>query len=104
MAKTFKGATGKKREPTDEEIEAFESGGPGTDQPEEKPDNSVKAGKAANDAPEPTKRLSLDLPQSVHRRFRTACSAADTKMAREIMNFIERRTRQLEEKAGISRK
>jgi hypothetical protein len=45
---------------------------------------------------EPTRRLSIDLPASLHRRFKTACSKADKKMLREVMDFIERRTVELE--------
>lgn len=55
-------------------------------------------------AVEPTKRLSIDLPASVHTRFKTACSATGTKMVGELLAFIEQRTRELEEEAGISRK
>jgi hypothetical protein len=50
---------------------------------------------------EPTKRLSLDLPQSLHRRFKTACSATDRKMVAEIEALIARRVVELEEEAGI---
>src|SRR5512134_914946 len=52
---------------------------------------------------EPTKRLSLDLPESKHRRFKTACSATGHKMVQEIEAFIDARTRELEVEAGISR-
>jgi len=53
---------------------------------------------------EPTKRLSIDLPASVHMRFKTACSATGRKMVSEIQEFIEHRTAELEDEAGISRK
>jgi len=53
---------------------------------------------------EPTKRLSLDLPASLHTRFKTACSATDRKMVGELQVFIEQRTQELEEDAGITRK
>jgi hypothetical protein len=46
---------------------------------------------------EPTKRLSVDMPKSLHRRFRMACIEADRKMAAEVLAFIERRTAELEE-------
>lgn len=45
----------------------------------------------------PIKRLSLDLPAELHRRFKTACSATDRKMAAELIAFIERRTMELEQ-------
>ncbi len=46
--------------------------------------------------PEPTTRVSIDLPRSMHKRFKIACEMADTKMAAELMAFIERRTAELE--------
>jgi hypothetical protein len=46
--------------------------------------------------PEPTRRLSIDLPESLHRRFKTACSKTDKKMLAEVTNFIKRRTAELE--------
>jgi hypothetical protein len=97
-AKTFSTAPKPKR-PTDEEIAAFEKGGAGHD-------NGVSAGGRARQAPpeEPTKRLSLDLPESKHRRFKAACSATGHKMVQEIEAFIDTRTRELEAEAGISRK
>jgi hypothetical protein len=45
---------------------------------------------------EPTRRLSIDLPKSLHRRFKTACSKRDKKMVIEVSKFIERRTAELE--------
>jgi hypothetical protein len=45
---------------------------------------------------EPTRRLSIDIEASLHRRFKTACSKADLKMKVEVMQFIERRTAELE--------
>lgn len=48
----------------------------------------------AND--EPTARLSVDLPRSMHKRFKIACAAAETTMVKELMSFIEARTRELE--------
>jgi predicted DNA-binding protein len=53
---------------------------------------------------ERSKRLSLDLPESVHIRFKTACSATGRKMVSEIHEFIERRIGELESEGGISRK
>jgi hypothetical protein len=46
---------------------------------------------------ETTRRLSIDLPESWHRRFKTACSRTDKKMLAEVTEFIKRRTMQLEE-------
>lgn len=96
--KTFSAAP-KPKQPTDDQILAFERGGAGHD--------TTKASKpvakaAATD--EPTKRLSLDLPASLHTRFKTACSATDRKMVGELQAYIEARTQELEDKAGITRK
>lgn len=45
---------------------------------------------------EPTRRLSIDLPESWHRRFKTACTKTDKKMIDEVTAFIKRRTVELE--------
>jgi hypothetical protein len=42
------------------------------------------------------RRLSIDLPESWHRRFKTACAKTDKKMIDEVTNFIKRRTVELE--------
>jgi hypothetical protein len=98
-AKTFSTAP-KPKQLTDEEIAAFEKGGAGHDN-----GVPVAGGRARNTLPEePTKRLSLDLPESKHRRFKAACSATGHKMVQEIEAFIDARTRELEAEAGISRK
>jgi hypothetical protein len=83
-----------------EEIDAFERNGAGHDR------QIVPAVAAPNETriTEPTKRLSLDLPASVHTRFKTACSATGRKMVGEIQDFIERRIAELEAEAGIIRK
>ncbi|WP_238318851.1 hypothetical protein [Pseudooceanicola atlanticus] len=96
--KTFSAAP-KPKQPTDDQILAFERGGAGHD--------TTRASKpvaktAATD--EPTKRLSLDLPASLHTRFKTACSATDRKMVGELQAYIEARTKELEDEAGITRK
>lgn len=54
------------------------------------------------DSEEPIKRLSLNLKESLHTRFKTACSATNRKMASELQEFVERRTEELEEEAGLS--
>jgi hypothetical protein len=79
------------KQPTADEIDAFEKGGVGHDQ-------------AVPPPAERSKRLSLDLPESVHTRFKTACSATGRKMVSEIQAFIERRAAELESEGGISRK
>jgi len=92
--KTFSAAP-KPKQPTDDQILAFEQGGTGHDRLSQK---------AEKPSTEPTKRLSLDLPASVHTRFKTACSATNRKMVSELLEFIEQRTETLEKEAGISRK
>ena len=96
--KTFSAAPKPKQQPTDDQILAFERGGAGHD--------TTRADKpVAKTMPdEPTKRLSLGLLASLHRRFKTACSATDRKMVGELQAFIEQRTQELEDDAGITRK
>lgn len=99
--KTFQTAPKPKPQPTADEIVAFERAGSGHDVQTQnvgspKPTNVANA--------EPTKRLSLDVPQSMHVRFKTACSATGRKMVAEVTAFVEKRTAELEEEAGISRK
>lgn len=53
--------------------------------------DSRKAGAA-----ERTRRLSVDLPESWHRRFKIACTRVDKKMIDEVTEFIKRRTLKLE--------
>lgn len=96
--KTFSAAPKPKQQPTDDQILAFERGGTGHDTTQ-----AVKpVTKSAPD--EPTKRLSLDLPARMHTRFKTACSATDRKMVGELQAYIEVRTQELEDEAGIIRK
>ncbi len=96
--KTFTRAP-KPKQPTTADIEAFERGGVGHDaKPEQAPARQPLVKQAL-----PTKRLSLDLPESLHIRFKTACSATSRKMIGEIQNFIEQRTLELEEEAGLTR-
>ena len=45
---------------------------------------------------EPTKQLSVNLPENLHTRFKTACSATNRRMVREILGFVARRTEELE--------
>lgn len=100
MSKKSFTAAPKPRPLTAEAIEAYETGGVGHDRA--LADAPVQT--AAPKPQVPTKRLSLDLPASVHMRFKTACSATGRKMVSEIQEFIERRTAELEDEAGISRK
>jgi len=47
-------------------------------------------------APEPMKRLSIDMPESLHWRFKVACVTAKKLMVEEVLAFIKRRTAELE--------
>ncbi len=111
MSKTFAQAPKPKPQLSAEIISAFERGGAGQDTQTRKPTNvesrddgtqSHIPSKEGKSKPvevveeEPTARLSIDLPKSLHRRFKTACAKADLKMVAEVMNLIERRTRDLE--------
>ena len=96
-----------------EAIEAFEKGGVGKDtRKPAKSQNLKPTNVGSEDSPvynaktekEATKRLSVDLPQAIHTRFKTACSATGRKMVKEIEDFIRERTEALEEEAGITRK
>ena len=97
MSKKTFAAAPKPKQPSDDQIIAFEKGGAGHDSPPAPIAPPAKVSEA-------TKRLSLDLPASVHTRFKTACSATSRKMVSELQEFIERRTAELEAEAGISRK
>jgi len=92
--KTFSKAPTPKQ-PTDDQILAFERGGTGHDKPATRPVAAQS---------EPIKRLSVDLPASAHTRFKTACSAAGRKMVAELHELIERRTQELETQVGIKHK
>ena len=43
-------------------------------------------------ASERLKRLSIDMPATLHRRFKVACVATDKVMVEEVLAFIKRRT------------
>ena len=110
MSKTF--AQAPKPKPLSAEvIAAFERGGPGQDTQTRLPSNVEKGntephshisskaekrveGKAGEE--EPVARLSIDLPKSLHRRFKAACARADLKMVAEVVGLIEQRTAELE--------
>ena len=100
MSKKTFAAAPRPRQPSAEDIEAFERGGTGHDRKFASP----AAAAVVREAEEPTKRLSLDLPASVHTRFKTACSATGRKMVAEVHDFIARRIAELEQEAGITRK
>jgi hypothetical protein len=48
----------------------------------------------------PIVRLTIDLAEADHTRFKTACAMTRRKMVDEVRTFIERRTAELEGEAG----
>ena len=40
---------------------------------------------------EPTKRLTIDLPESLHRRVKVGCAMEGTTVAAEVRGFLEKR-------------
>ena len=48
----------------------------------------------------PIVRLTIDLPESAHTRFKTACVRSKRKMVEEVRDFIDRHTIELEGEAG----
>ncbi len=71
------------KQPTAEQVAAFTKGGAGTD----------------TKTDEPTRRVSIDVPESLHTRFKVACAKTRAKMAPEIIAFIEKRVVELEKDA-----
>ncbi len=45
---------------------------------------------------EETQRLSLDVPVSLHARYKAACALNRIKMAPDLLDFIEKRVKELE--------
>jgi hypothetical protein len=95
MSKTFAQAP-KPKPLTAEVITAFERGGAGQDTQTHISTKVEKREPVKAEKAEATRRLSIDLPESLHRRFKTACSKRDKKMIDEVTKFIERRTGELE--------
>ena len=91
--KNFQAAPKPIKQPTVSQITQFEQGGVGKD---EKPHNHIPTNVGKKISAGKTKRLSVDIADSTHLRFKTACSATGRKMTREVEEFILRRTRELE--------
>ena len=99
--KNFTTAPKPTKKSMDEEIDVFEREGPGHDTATRHTGKPTAPQKVKA---EPIKRLSLDLPQSLHTRFKTACSATRRKMGDELRSFIASRTEELEKEAGVAHK
>lgn len=116
MSKSFTASPKPKRLDL-EKVEAFENSGSGHDRvpaspqtrnaenPKMRESNSEEmrhSGNAGTLEPEPPQirepltKLCVELPQSAHRRFKAACVASGKIMTAELIEFVERRTRELE--------
>ena len=49
----------------------------------------------------PVKRPNVNIPEALHVRFKTVCSATNREMSSEIIELVERRVAELEEEAGL---
>lgn len=91
MSKKSFAAAPRPKQLAPETIDAFVQGGSGHDTEEKRPQKSASASISG-----PMKRLSIDLPEETHRRFKVACAATGRKMASELTAFIEQRIAELE--------
>lgn len=84
MAKTFKTAPRPSGQPSVDQMAAYVRSGAGKDKAEE----------------EATARMSVDLPESLHRRYKAACVRAGLKMSADVTSWVERRAAELEAQVG----
>jgi hypothetical protein len=82
MAKTFKTAPRPAGQPSVDQMAAFVRSGAGKDR--------------AQDGP--TARMSVDLPESLHRRYKAACVLAGVKMSADVAAWVEKRVAELEKR------
>ena len=94
MSKKTFAAAPRPKQLAPEQIDAYVHGGAGHDTT---PPASPAAEKPKGG---PMKRLSIDIPEDVHRRFKVACAASGRKMAVELTAFIERHTEELEQETN----
>tara|TARA_R110002072_G_scaffold191757_1_gene348524 strand:+ start:190 stop:477 length:288 start_codon:yes stop_codon:yes gene_type:complete len=90
MSKKSFAAAPKPKQLAPEQIDAYVHGGAGhdTSSSTEPAAEKTKSG--------PMKRLSIDVPEETHRRFKVACAASGRKMAVELTAFIEQHIEELE--------
>ena len=88
MAKSFKAAP-QIVHPSDQEIDTFVKSGSGKDT-----QTNTETQISANE--EAKKRLTVDMPESLHLRYKVACTQRSIKMNDDIRQFIERRCEELE--------
>jgi len=60
---------------------------------------SIESANTETQKAEPMVRLTIDLPERVHTRFKAACAITRRKMVEEVRSFIEQRTAELESDA-----
>jgi len=82
------------RNPSDEQIIAYEKNGVGNDS---KPQTLIPSNEV--NTSEPMGRISLDLPKSERTRFKVACATNNTTMVEELKKLIGERTEALEKQA-----
>ncbi len=94
MSKKTFAAAPRPKQLAPEQIDAYVHGGAGH--------GTTSAAVTAAEKPKgvPMKRLSIDLPEEMHRRFKVACAASGRKMAVELTAFIERHTEKLEQETN----
>lgn len=83
MAKTFKSAPRPAAQPSVDQMAAYVRGGAGKDRTDD----------------EPTARMSVDLPESLHRRYKAACVLAGVRMSADVAAWVEKRVGELEAKS-----
>lgn len=72
------------------DLESFVQGGHGKD------DKSANTEKQKTVKAEPTRRLTVDMPKSLHLRFKSLCARHELKMNDEVRQMIEARCLELE--------
>lgn len=99
--KSFKPTPTTKKQPTDKEIDQFLDTGHGHDTQNKKTTNTETQISVNEESAVKPARLTIDLPPRTHRRFKSACALNSTKMKKEVYDFIERRTAELEKAVGV---
>lgn len=81
MAKSFKTAALRAAgQPSVDQMNAYVRSGAGKDRKQE----------------EPTARISVDVPESIHRRYKAACVMAGVRMSADLASWVEKRVVELE--------
>lgn len=80
-------------EPQADAIDRFVQSGPGKDSMAA----NAQMQKTANE--EPLKRLTIEVPKSLHTRFKALCAQHETKMADEFRTYMEKQCAEWEGRA-----